>query len=255
MALTGTGASSVREGETRDEEEARLAMRELAALGVVGETEQFIPTIARFLGRLRRVGAHTNLVSAADLERLGQRHLLESFNILTCGLDLDWSSSRLGPLLDAGSGGGFPGLPLAIVLPQLRVALVESVRKKARFLAETVEELGLADRVRVVAERVEDLALSPEWRGQFPLLTARGFGPLPRTLPWCAPLLAEGGSLIAFKSTQVDRELTLAANAMRKERLELVSLVPMRWGEGRMVVLRKRGREKTANPRIASESH
>ena len=214
-------------------------MRELAALGVAGDTEQFIPIIARFLSRLRRVGAHMNLVSAADLDRLGRRHLLESYNLLCCGLDLDWPVNR-GPLLDAGSGGGFPGIPLAIVLPEMRVALVESVRKKARFLAETIEALGLGDRVRVVAERVETLARSPEWRGQFPLITARGFGPLPRTLPWCAPLLADAGALIAFKGTQVDRELTLAGNAMRKEHLELMSLVPMRWGEGRMVVLRQR---------------
>jgi len=226
-------------------------MRELGALGMVGETDRFIPAIARFLGCFRQVGAHTNLVSAADMHRLGQRHLLESFNVLACGLDLDWSGERIGPLLDAGSGGGFPGLPLAIVLPHLRVALVESVRKKARFLAETVDALGLADRVRVVPERVETLGQAQEWRGQFPLLTARGFGPLPRTLPWCAPLLAEGGYLVAFKGTQVDHELTLAASAMRKGRLELHGLAPMRWGEGRMVVLRKRHEGSRAGERVA----
>jgi 16S rRNA (guanine527-N7)-methyltransferase len=156
-------------------------------------------------------------------------------------------------LCDAGSGAGFPGLPLAMLLPELKAVLVESVGKKARFLAETVATLGLGQRVSVLPERVEDIAERLPWRGMFPIVTARGLGPLERALPWCAPLLSEGGHLIAFKGSQVDAELAAAAHAMQAGRLELRDLIPMRWGEGTLVVFRKRGSMRLA-PADASGS-
>ena len=127
-----------------------------------------------------------------------------------------------------------------MLFPELRVVLSESVHKKARFLIETVAALGLAGRVTVVPERVEDVAHRAPWRGSFALVTARGLGPLERTLPWCAPLLQAGGYFVAFKGTQVDRELAAAAEAARRAQLELRDLIPMRWGEGNMVVFRRR---------------
>ncbi|HWN80673.1 MAG TPA: 16S rRNA (guanine(527)-N(7))-methyltransferase RsmG [Candidatus Udaeobacter sp.] len=211
-------------------------MRELEAAGVHFDANVVRPMFARYIARVRAVGAEMNLVSSADRARIGRRHLLESFNVLNCPVDLG-----TGPLCDAGSGAGFPGLPLAILFPELRAVLVESLRKKARFLTETVAMLGLAERVTVQPERAEDLAARAPWRGMFALVTARGLGPLDRILPWCAPLLSEGGHLIAFKGSRIDPELAAAAGAMQAGRLDLRDLIPMRWGEGTLVVLRKRG--------------
>lgn len=221
--------------DERAKEEAAEVARELATMGVHVGAEQ-IQTFSAYLARVRERGQRINLVSSGDLSRLGRRHLLESFNILSCPLQIS-----SGPLADAGSGAGFPGLPLASVVPELRVLLIESVRKKARFLVEMVTELGLEGRVRVEAERVEVLARRPEYAGAFYTVTLRGLGPLSRVVPWCAPLLRPRGHLVAFKGTDVERELRVSIETIAAEGLELTDIVPLRWGDGKLVVLRRRG--------------
>jgi 16S rRNA (guanine527-N7)-methyltransferase len=95
---------------------------------------------------------------------------------------------------DLGSGGGVPGLVLALALPDTRWVLVDAMTKRTTFLAEAVAELGLADRVEVLTARAEELV--PAHRAVADLVVARGFGP-PAVLAECAaPLLAVGGQLV-----------------------------------------------------------
>jgi len=97
---------------------------------------------------------------------------------------------------DLGSGGGLPGLVLACRLPDLDLTLVESQDRRARFLEEAVERLGVSDRSRVLHVRAEDAGRSPEQRGRYDAVTARSFaGPAP-TAECAAPLLREGGVLV-----------------------------------------------------------
>jgi 16S rRNA (guanine527-N7)-methyltransferase len=235
-------------GVARANREASEVLQELIAAGEPVDGNALLPLFAGYLARVQQSGESMNLVSTGDRARIGRRHLLESFNVLA--VPGDWA---VGPLCDAGSGAGFPGLPLAMLFPALPVVLVESVRKKARFLSETVAALGLEGRVTVLAERVEDVAQRAPWRGSFAIVTARGLGPLERSLPWCAPLLRAGGHLVAFKGTHVDRELAGAAEVARRAQLELRDLIPMRWGEGNMVVFRRRG-GKNEQARAAGDS-
>jgi 16S rRNA (guanine527-N7)-methyltransferase len=217
--------------------EAGEVIRELAAAGIQIPEAQLV-IFARYLHRVREWGRRINLVARGDLSRLGRRHLLESFNVL-CHFPPDLAAR--GPLADAGSGAGFPGLPLALLLPHLDVVLIESVRKKAQFLERVVAEFGLGGRVRVEAERAEVLAGRPEYRGRFAVVTVRGIGPLSRAVRWCAPLLRPGGYLMAFKGTEaVEEELRLAMAAVGAYGLELSDIVPLRWGEGRLILLRRR---------------
>jgi 16S rRNA (guanine527-N7)-methyltransferase len=102
-------------------------------------------------------------------------------------------------IADLGSGGGFPGLVLAIALPGARVALVESVVKKAAFLRDVAAELGLADRVDVIPERAETW---PQGLGAADVVTARALASLPVLLEYAAPLLRDGGVLVAWKGTR-----------------------------------------------------
>jgi 16S rRNA (guanine527-N7)-methyltransferase len=215
-------------------EEAAAVTRELAAAGLP-VSESHVAILAAYLHRVRDRGQRINLVSSGDLARLGHRHLLESFNVLSCSLE-----PSLGPLADAGSGAGFPGLPLALLLPDLQVLLIESVRKKARFLQEVVGELGVTARVRVAAERIEVLAARSDLAGAFNTVTARGLGPLARVVPWCAPLLSRKGHLVAFKGTGVEDELRDALGTISSHGMELADIIPMRWGDGRLVILRRR---------------
>jgi 16S rRNA (guanine527-N7)-methyltransferase len=97
-------------------------------------------------------------------------------------------------VLDLGSGGGLPALPLAVARPTERWVLVDSMARRTAFLAEAVARLGLEDRVQVRTARAE--ALPAEWRGRFAAVTARGFG-RPAVLAECAaPWLRVGGALV-----------------------------------------------------------
>lgn len=121
-------------------------------------------------------------------------------------------------LLDLGSGGGFPGVPLAIVLPRVRTVLVESVGKKATFLATVVDALGLRPRVAVAATRAETLAADPHHRGRWSTVAVRAVGPLAELAELALPLLAPGGILVAWKR-RADDGAALGAEIAAAERL------------------------------------
>ena len=110
-------------------------------------------------------------------------------------------------LLDLGSGGGFPGVPLAIGLPAARTVLVESVGKKATFLAAVVDALGLRPRVAVAATRAETLAADPHHRGRWSTVVVRAVGPLGELAELGLPLLAPGGVIVAWKRQGEERAL------------------------------------------------
>ena len=152
--------------------------------------------------------AHTNLVSRATLPDRWARHYADSLQL--------WPLVPEGAktLLDVGAGGGFPGIPLAILArercPDLRLTLIDSVGKKTRFLAEAAHEIGLAN-VEVVNARVETLP------GPYDVITARAVTALPRLLDLCTPRLAPGGTLILPKGARAEEELR---DARRDWRLE-----------------------------------
>ncbi len=117
-------------------------------------------------------------------------------------------------LLDLGSGGGYPGLALAVALPARRALLVELVGKKARFLETAAAGLGLADRVDVAAWRAEDLAADRDHREAWPVVTARAVAPLAELVELAFPLLVPGGILVAWKSGALDDERRRAEPAL-----------------------------------------
>jgi 16S rRNA (guanine527-N7)-methyltransferase len=159
-------------------------------------------------------------------------------------------------LLDLGSGGGYPGLPLAIALPAERALLVDSIGKKARFLATAVTGLGLADRVEVAAERAETLAADPRHRGRWPAVTARGVASLPDLVELAFPLLAPGGLLVAWKGSDIEAECARAVPALAAlggGTLDVVRTEPPVPAGHVLVVCRKTGRTPSGWPRPAAE--
>lgn len=118
--------------------------------------------------------------------------------------------------VDIGSGGGFPGLPLAVALPARRALLVESIGKKARFLTAAVDVAGVGDRVSVAAARAETLAANPAHRGHWGAVVARAVADLTELAELALPLLRRGGLLVAWKRRPIDEEVALAARAVRQ---------------------------------------
>jgi 16S rRNA (guanine527-N7)-methyltransferase len=143
-------------------------------------------------------------------------------------------------VVDVGAGAGVPGLALKIVYPHWSLALIESVRKKARFLEAAVRELELED-VTVLPERAEDLGKSPAWRDRADLCLARAVAALPSLVELCAPLVRAGALLIFPKRGDVEGEAQSAEAAMRAVRVRLRSIVDvphdLGLGQGRALVV------------------
>ena len=172
------------------------------------------------LARLDQLGAalregnrRVNLTRITDPAEVETRHFLDSLSAAVPLLDALRQGQAL-RVVDVGSGGGMPGLPLKIAFPRLRLTLVESVNKKAEFLRETVSALGL-DEVDVVAERAETAGRDPAHRDAYDWALARALGTLPVVVELCAPLLAPGGLLVAQRSGDLDAEVLHAAPAFK----------------------------------------
>ncbi|MBW3561671.1 MAG: 16S rRNA (guanine(527)-N(7))-methyltransferase RsmG [Actinobacteria bacterium] len=150
-----------------------------------------------------------NLVSPRAAAELESRHVPECLALARMLPD------GAGRLVDVGSGGGLPGIVIAIARPDLRVTLVESTRKKADFLRATTRALELD--VEVVNERAETLS------GDFDLATARAVAPLGRLIPWVVPLLRPGGRLFAVKGERWREELEEAREHLERGTAHLVA--------------------------------
>jgi 16S rRNA (guanine527-N7)-methyltransferase len=191
---------------------------------VEGAERLGVPLGEAQLARLDQLGAalregnrRVNLTRITDPAEIETRHFLDSLSAAVPLLDR-LRQGEAPRLVDVGSGGGMPGLPLKIAFPRLRVTLVESVHKKAEFLRSTVSALGL-DEVEVVAERAETAARDVAHRDAYEWAVARALGTLPVVVELCAPFLAPGGLLVAQRSGDLDAEVVRAAPAFKALRL------------------------------------
>jgi len=147
-----------------------------------------------FLALLNKWNKAYNLTAVRDERQMVSRQLLDSLSILP------WVTTD--HLLDVGAGGGLPGIPLAIALPETRFTLLDSNGKKTRFLNQCVLELGL-DNVDVIHGRAEDCQPSQP----FAQISSRAFTALENLVDWCGPLLATEGEFLAMKGQFPDDEV------------------------------------------------
>lgn len=159
--------------------------------------------LARYLSLLLRWNATYNLTAIRDPREMVTKHLLDSLAMAPyVGPGATGSTAGIGTLADLGTGPGLPGIPLALAHPDLRVALVESNGKKARFLREAVRNLGLGN-ATVAESRIEAL----DRPGQFQAITARALATLPQILALGGHLLSPDGVLLAMKGARPDEEI------------------------------------------------
>jgi 16S rRNA (guanine527-N7)-methyltransferase len=167
-----------------------------------------------------------NVTSVRDPLEVEQRHIGESLALLRV---LE-STGRLpmgARVIDVGSGGGLPGIPLAIVRPDLFLTLLEATGKKAAFLEHTARSLAL-DNVRVLAARAEEAAHRLDQRERYDLATARAVAPLATLVELTLPFVRIGGALAALKGSRAEEEIAAAAAAVQRcggGRVEVRSLI------------------------------
>jgi 16S rRNA (guanine527-N7)-methyltransferase len=199
-------------------------------LATLGLDPALAPRLLAYRDLLARWNRTYNLTAVRDPAQMVVRHLLDS---LALAPQLAALAARGGRLADLGTGPGLPGIPLAIALPGLQVALVESNGKKARFLREAVRVLGL-DNVRVVESRIE----AYDAPGRFDAITARALATLPRILELGGHLLAPGGQLLAMKGQRPDEELAALPETWRVASVQPLA-VPCADGERHLVVVER----------------
>lgn len=202
--------------------------------------------LGHWLELLVAANKQMNLTRIVEPEEAWHKHVLDSLSLLPV-----LASSGANSLIDVGSGGGAPGIPLAIVRPRMRVGLVETTGKKARFLEETVRALGL-ESVEVFNERAETLAAvgSPQ-REAWDVVCARAVGRLPVLLELTVPFARVGGHVVAIKGEQAAAEIVESKAALHRLHAGVADTV--RTSTGTVVVVEKHRSTPKRYPRSAGE--
>ena len=220
-----------------------MALRALtdgaARLGVPLDARQ-LAQFARLRALLLHWNTRVNLTAITEPGEVVTKHFLDS---LTCVLALPGEArtasagvhrTRGGAgvhrtplqMLDVGAGAGFPGLPLAIALPALRVALLEAAGKKVRFIEAAIADLALPN-ATAIAGRAEELAHQPTFRGAYDVVTARAVAALPTLLEYCCPFARIGATLVFPKKGELAAELAAGARAAAILGAELLPPIPV----------------------------
>jgi 16S rRNA (guanine527-N7)-methyltransferase len=185
----------------------------LDALGLAGLSAAVRTGLVDHLRLLLAWNQSINLTAIRDPATAVREHILDSLTALPI-----LRERRIEAVLDLGSGGGYPGLPLALALPARRTLLVESVGKKAAFLAAAgvlAAEVSPGCEVDMFSGRAEALAADRRHRERWPAVVARAIAPLAELAEIGLPLVAQGGILVAWKRQPLAAELAAAAPALK----------------------------------------
>jgi len=162
-----------------------------------------------------------NLTAIRDVESIRTKHFLDSFSCV-----LAWKANPPNSLIDIGTGAGFPGIPLKILYPNLKLTLVESVGKKAKFCQHLVSALGL-DHVTVIKARAEEVGQNPHHREKYDWAVARAVANLNILSEYLLPLVRINGTMLAQKGESGPAEAQSAEKAMKLLGGNLRELIPV----------------------------
>ncbi|MCH4071924.1 16S rRNA (guanine(527)-N(7))-methyltransferase RsmG [Pseudoramibacter sp.] len=160
-----------------------------------------------FMNAMKEMNQRVNLTRILDEKDFIEKHLLDA---ITCPL-----KSSENQILDLGSGGGIPGVPLAIYYPDKHFTLLDSTAKKMKAVKEITETIGLKN-VTCVAGRAEELGKRPEYRETFDAVCARAVAAFNILDELCAPFLKTGGTFYAWKGQQAEEEIAAAKSGPKK---------------------------------------
>jgi 16S rRNA (guanine527-N7)-methyltransferase len=203
-----------------------------------------IAQFAQYYTELAIWNQRINLTAITDASQVVERHFLDS---LSCFFAFPKVTAGLN-LIDVGTGAGFPGMPLKIVRPELELALLEAVGKKAGFLRHIVSILGLS-KAQIVVARAEEAGRQATHREAYDLAVCRAVAEMAVLAEYCLPLIKIGGRFIAPKKTGIDQEIEAAGYAIEVLGGHLEPPVYLADGERQLVVVEKIKQTPTTYPR------
>lgn len=220
----------------------QMLRRAFASVGILCPDDR-LPLLIRYFELLTERNRVMNLTRITDPEEVAAKHFADSL----LGMSLIPENASV---VDVGSGAGFPGLPIAIVRPDVRLTMVDSLAKRVSFLNDVVRELGLGS--RAIHARAEDAARDDSLRAHFDAALSRAVAPMNVLAELTVPFLKVGGASLMYKGPGTAEELEASKGALSKLRSE-AELVHFDtpWGVRNIVIVRKLEKTPSAYPRKA----
>ena len=187
-----------------------ILKEEINKIGIQLDDEQ-MNQFLKYYDLLTEWNRFMNLTAITDYKEVIQKHFVDSLSIIKA-IDIEYLQEDK-HLIDIGTGAGFPGIPIKIVFPKLKITLLDSLNKRIKFLNEVIGGLKLKD-IEAIHGRAEDYARHEKYREQYDVCVSRAVANLSTLSEYSLPFVKTGGYFISYKSEKIEEEIKNSKNAV-----------------------------------------